>query len=150
MRIAIASDHAGYELKIGIIGYLSGKGVNHKDFGSGPGEKVDYVDYGEKAIKAVCSGDFDRAILICGTGLGMGIVANKFKGIRATPCCDEYSAEMSRSHNDSNCRTLGGRIMPVDEAISIVRIWLETEVEKGRHQTRIDKISAIEEKNFKS
>jgi len=149
LRIAIASDHAGYELKIGIIAYLSGKGVSHKDFGSGPGEKVDYVDYGEKAIKDVCSGDFDRAILICGTGLGMGIVANKFKGIRATPCCDEYSAEMSRSHNDSNCLTLGGRVMPLDEAISIVRIWLETKFEKGRHQTRIDKISAIEEKNFK-
>jgi ribose 5-phosphate isomerase B len=79
----------------------------------------------------------------------MAVVANKFKGIRATPCWDEYSAEVSRSHNDSNCLTLGGRILPLDEARSIVRIWLETQFEGDRHQRRIDKISAIEEKNFK-
>jgi len=149
VRIAIASDHAGYELKMEIIKYLSERGIEHKDFGCGPGEKVDYVDFGEKAIKAVCSAEFERAILVCGTGLGMAVVANKFKGIRATPCWDEYSAEVSRSHNDSNCLTLGGRILPLDEARSIVRIWLETQFEGDRHQRRIDKISAIEEKNFK-
>ncbi len=149
MKIAVASDHAGYELKMDIIHYLTERGIEHKDFGCGPGERVDYVDYGEKAIKAVCSAEFERAILFCGTGLGMAIVANKFKGIRATPCCDEYSADMSRSHNDSNCLTLGGRVLPPDEARNIVRIWLETKFEGGRHQIRIDKISAIEEKNFK-
>jgi len=149
VRIAIASDHAGYELKMEIIKYLSERGIEHKDFGCGPGEKVDYVDFGEKAIMAVCSAEFERAILVCGTGLGMAVVANKFKGIRATPCWDEYSAEVSRSHNDSNCLTLGGRILPLDEARSIVRIWLETQFEGDRHQRRIDKISAIEEKNFK-
>ncbi len=150
MKIATASDHAGYELKKGIIAYLSEKGINYEDFGCGPDEKVDYVDYAEKAIKRVSSGEYDRAILVCGTGLGMAIVANKHKGIRATPCLDDYSAEMSRRHNDSNCLTLGGRIVPLDEALSIVRIWLETEFEGERHQRIIDKIFDIEERNFKS
>ena len=150
MKIATASDHAGYELKKGIIAYLSEKGINYEDFGCGPDEKVDYVDYAEKAIKRVSSGEYDRAILVCGTGLGMAIVANKHKGIRATPCFDDYTAEMSRKHNDSNCLTLGGRIVPLDEALSIVRIWLETEFEGERHQKRIDKIFDIEERNFKS
>lgn len=150
MKIATASDHAGYELKKGIIAYLSEKGIKHEDFGCGPDEKVDYVDYAEKAIKRVSSGEYDRAILVCGTGLGMAIVANKHKGIRATPCLDDYTAEMSRRHNDSNCLTLGGRIVPLDEALNIVRIWLETEFEGERHQRRIDKIFDIEERNFKS
>ena len=149
MKIATASDHGGYELKKGIMAYLSENGIQHEDFGCGPGESVDYVDYAQKAIDRVSAGDCDRAILVCGTGLGMAIVANKYKGIRATPCLDEYSAEMSRRHNDSNCLTLGGRIIPLDEALSVVRIWLETEYEGGRHQRRIDKISDIEERNFK-
>lgn len=149
MKIALASDHAGFDLKTGILAHLDRKGIERIDFGCGPDEKVDYVDYGEKAILSVLSGECDRAILICGTGLGMAIVANKHKGIRATPCWDEYVAEVSRSHNDSNCLTLGGRIMPLDEACLFVDIWLETEYEGGRHQRRLDKISAIEEKNFK-
>ncbi len=148
MKIATASDHAGYELKKGILSYLAEKKIDFEDFGCGPDERVDYVDYAEKAIQSVCSGRHDRAILICGTGLGMAIVANKFKGIRATPCCDEYSAEMSRSHNDSNCLTMGGRILPLDEALEIVRVWLETGFEGGRHQERIDKILKVEERNF--
>ncbi|MGD8535850.1 MAG: ribose 5-phosphate isomerase B [Candidatus Aminicenantes bacterium] len=149
MKIAIASDHAGYELKKGILAYLSEREIQYEDFGCGPGEKVNYVEFGEKASKSVCSGRSDRAILVCGTGLGMAIVANKFKGIRATPCLDEYSTEMSRCHNDSNCLTLGGRILPLDEALNIVRIWLDTEFEGGRHQDRIQKILDLEERNFK-
>jgi ribose 5-phosphate isomerase B len=149
VKIATASDHAGYELKKEIIAYLSEKGIQHEDFGCGPDEKVDYVDYAGKAAERVSSGEYDRAILVCGTGLGMAIVANKYKGLRATPCLDEYSAEMSRRHNDSNCLTLGGRIIPLDEALSVVRIWLETEYEGGRHQTRIDKVFDIEARNFK-
>jgi ribose 5-phosphate isomerase B len=149
VKIAAASDHGGYELKKGILSYLSKNGIECEDFGCGPGEIVDYVDYAQKAIEKVSAGDYDRAILVCGTGLGMAIAANKYKGIRATPCLDEYSAEMSRRHNDSNCLTLGGRIIPLDEALSVVRIWLETEFEGERHQRRIDKISDIEEKNFK-
>ena len=149
MKISLASDHAGYELKMGIAAYLAQKGIQYQDFGCGPEEKVDYVDYAAKAVKMICSGDCERAILVCGTGLGMAIVANKYNGVRATPCCNEYTAEVSRSHNDSNCLTLGGRTIPQDEALSIVQIWLETEFEKGRHQRRIDKILAIEKKHFK-
>jgi ribose 5-phosphate isomerase B len=149
VKIAIASDHAGYELKTKIMAYLSEKGIEHEDFGCGPDEKVDYVDYAEKAAQSVSSGEYDRAILVCGSGLGMAIVANKFKGIRATLCLDDYTAEMSRAHNDSNCLTIGARIVPQDETLNIVRIWLETEYEGGRHQKRIDKIFDIEARNFK-
>lgn len=150
MNIALASDHAGLELKNGVIAYLTERGIKHKDFGCSSGERVDYVDYAEKAINGMIQGNFDRAILICGTGLGMAIVANKHKGIRATPCYDEYMAEMSRSHNNSNCLTLGGRTLPLDEAIHIVSIWLDTDFDKGRHQRRIEKILKLEERNFKS
>jgi ribose 5-phosphate isomerase B len=148
MKIAMASDHAGFDLKKGVLDHLVKKGIEVKDFGCGPDERVDYVDYGEKATQSVLSGECDRAILFCGTGLGMAIVANKHKGIRATPCWDEYVAEVSRGHNSSNCLTLGGRIIPLDEAVLFVDIWLDTEYEGGRHQLRLDKISKIEEKNF--
>lgn len=149
MKIALASDHAGFELKEGIKTYLLKRGIEYHDFGCGPDERVDYVDYGEEAAQRVSSGEYERAILVCGTGLGMAIVANKYKRVRATPCLDEYSAEMSRKHNDSNCLTMGGRIIPQDEALQVVKIWLETEFEGERHQRRIDKILRIEEKNFK-
>ena len=117
MKIALASDHAGYDLKTGVAEYLRGRGLPFEDFGCGPGESVDYVDYGAKGARAVVSGDCDRAILICGTGLGMAIVANKFKGLRATPCTCEYAAEVSRLHNDSNCLTLGGRTHTLEMAV---------------------------------
>ncbi len=149
MRIALASDHAGYKLKSGVIDYLGKMGVPFTDFGCGPEEKVDYVDYGIKAVEAVKKGNCDRAIMVCGTGLGMAMVANKYKGIRATPCCDEYVAEMSRKHNNSNCLTLGGRVLPLDEALLIVETWLETPFEAGRHAVRLTKLTALEEKNFR-
>jgi ribose 5-phosphate isomerase B len=149
MKIALASDHAGYELKQGITKYLEEKGIEFYDFGCGPGEKVDYVDYGKKAAQKVSSGEYAQAILCCGTGLGMAIVANKFNGVRATPCYDGYGAELSRKHNDSNCLTLGGRVVPLDEALEIVKIWLETEFEEGRHRQRINKILQVEERNFR-
>jgi ribose 5-phosphate isomerase B len=150
MKIALASDHAGYALKIGIKDYLVEKGITHRDYGTFSEEKVDYVDFAEKAIEGMLSGECDRAILVCGSGLGMGIVANKYKEVRATPCCDEYMAEMSRRHNDSNCLTLGGRILPLDEALLIAETWLNTPYEAGRHQKRLDKIQRVEQKNFKS
>jgi ribose 5-phosphate isomerase B len=149
MRIALASDHAGYDLKTGVAEYLRGLGLPFEDYGCGPGESVDYVDYAARAARGVVEGDCDRAILICGTGLGMGIVANKFKGIRATPCQSEYAAEVSRKHNDSNCLTLGGRTHSLELAVRLVRIWLETEFEGGRHARRVQKIRDIEEANFK-
>jgi ribose 5-phosphate isomerase B len=150
MKVALASDHAGYTLKMGIKDYLVEKRIDHHDYGTHSEERVDYVDFAEKAMDGLLSGDCDRAILVCGSGLGMGIVANKFSGVRAAPCCDEYMAEMSRSHNDANCLTLGGRILPLDEALLIVETWLNTPYEAGRHQIRLDKIHAIEHKNFKS
>ena len=149
MRIAVASDHAGYELKTGVADYLRGLGIEFEDYGCGPGESVDYVDYGARAARAVVEGACDRAILVCGTGLGMGIVANKFKGVRATPCPSEYAAEMSRKHNDSNCLTLGGRTHSLELALRIVRVWLETGFEGGRHAQRVQKIRDLEEANFK-
>lgn len=149
MKIALASDHAGYDLKRGVAAYLQTEGLDFTDFGCGPGESVDYVDYGAKAARAVVSGACDRAILICGTGLGMAIVANKFKGLRATPCAGEYQAEVSRAHNDSNCLTLGGRTHTLELALRIVRVWLETPYEGGRHARRVQKIRDLEDENFK-
>jgi ribose 5-phosphate isomerase B len=150
MRIVLASDHAGFKLKKEITSFLASRGIDHRDVGCFSEERVDYVDFGIQAMLGLTSGEFDRAILVCGTGLGMTIVANKFKGVRATPCLDEYMAEMSRGHNDSNCLTLGGRILPPDEALQIVSIWLDREFEQGRHADRLKKIKELEERNFKS
>jgi ribose 5-phosphate isomerase B len=149
MKIAVASDHAGFDLKRGIVAFLEETGIAHRDFGSGPGETVDYVDYGALAMDSVVSGECDRAILFCGTGIGMAIVANKYKGIRATPCWNPFTARVSRSHNNSNCLALGGRTLSFEEAVEIVRVWLETPFEGGRHQRRVAKISEVEAKNFK-
>jgi ribose 5-phosphate isomerase B len=149
MKVAVASDHAGYMLKSGIKDYLEKQGIAHQDYGTYSEESVDYVDFAEKAMDGMRSGECDRAILVCGTGIGMGIVANKYSGVRAAPCCDAYMAQMSRNHNDANCLTLGGRILPLDEALLIVETWLNTIYEAGRHQVRLDKVRAIERKNFK-
>jgi ribose 5-phosphate isomerase B len=155
MKIALASDHAGYDLKKAVAGYLSGRGIEFVDYGCGPSEcapglKVDFTDFGARAASAIVAGECDRGILVCGTGIGMGIVANKFRGIRATPCWNEYTAEMSRAHNDSNCLTLGGRVLGSGEALGIVRVWLDTEFEGGRHAVRLEKIRRIESENYKA
>jgi ribose 5-phosphate isomerase B len=149
MKIALASDHAGYDLKAGIAEYLRSRGLPFEDFGCGAGETVDYVDYAAKAARAVVAGGCDRAILVCGTGLGMAIVANKFKGLRAAPCRTEYEAEVSRAHNDSNGLTLGGRTQTLAMAVRLVRIWLETPFEGGRHALRVQKICDLEDQNLK-
>lgn len=150
MKIALASDHAGYELKTAVAEYLAARGVAFDDLGCGPGESVDYVDYGAKGARAVLSGACDRAILVCGTGLGMAVVANKFKGIRATPCWNEYTAEMSRKHNDANCLTLGGRTHAREQALAVVKVWLDTDFEGGRHGRRVQMVRDLEDANFKS
>ena len=149
MRIALASDHAGYELKAGVARYLTDKGVPFADLGCGPGESVDYVDFAVKGAEAVLAGACDRAILVCGTGMGMAVAANKFKGIRATPCWSVYTADMSRRHNDANCLTLGGRTTPPADALKIVRVWLDTPFEGGRHARRVDKIKDLEQRHFR-
>jgi len=149
MKIALASDHAGYDLKQDVMKYLKEQDIEFKDFGCYSKQSVNYADFAEKAMKQVVSKNYDRAVLICGTGIGMSMVANKFKGVRATLCCDKYMAEMSRLHNDSNCLTLGGRVISSGKAVGIVETWLFTKFEGGRHQKRLDKISEIEEINFK-
>ncbi len=148
LRIACASDHAGYQLKKEIIEHLLHQGVDVVDFGCGPGEVVDYVDYGAKAIESMLKGECDRAILFCGTGMGMAIVANKFPSILATACWDEFTAQVSRSHNNSNCLCLGGRVLDLPRAKKIVEIWLSTPFDGGRHERRINKIFSLEKKKF--
>jgi ribose 5-phosphate isomerase B len=154
MKIALASDHAGFELKKAVAGYLSGRGIEFVDYGCAPGDclpgaRVDFPDFAALAAAAIAAGECDRGILVCGTGIGMAIVANKFRGIRATPCWNEYTADMSRRHNDSNCLTLGGRVLGPAEALAIVRVWLDTPFEGGRHAARLEKLRAIESMNFK-
>jgi len=150
MKIALASDHAGYALKTAVKVYLVEKGFVVEDFGTDSEEKVDYVDFARKAAEALVAGTCSKGILCCGTGLGMSIVANKYPGVYAALCCDAYMAEMSRLHNDANCLTMGGRILPEDEALLIVETWLKTDFEEGRHQGRLDKILEIERRNFQS
>jgi ribose 5-phosphate isomerase B len=144
MKIAVASDHAGFDLKAAVVRYLEERHIPCNDFGCGPGEKADYVDFAEKAVRAVLRGACDRAILVCGTGIGMSMAANKFRGIRATPCWTPYTADRARRHNDSNCLTMGGRVLTEAEGLAIVGIWLETPFEGGRHRRRLDKLAALE------
>ncbi len=149
MKIALASDHAGYDLKSAVVAYLVDRGIPHRDFGCGPGEVVDYVDFGVAALESVSRGECDRSILFCGTGLGMAIVANKFRGIRATPCWNAFTAEVSRRHNDSNCLTLGGRVLGPAEALAIVEAWIGLPFDGGRHERRLEKVARVEDRNFK-
>lgn len=141
MKIALASDHAGFEMKEFIKSVLKGrKEIKVEDFGPKNEESVDYPDFGKPAAQSVADGENDRAILVCGTGLGMSITANKIRGIRATLCHNEYTAEMARRHNNSNVLVVGGRVLSQGEVEQIVKVWLETGFEGGRHQRRLDKI----------
>jgi len=149
MKIALAADHAGYDLKAGIARYLADRGIPFEDLGCGPGETVDYPEYAARAAERVQSGACDRAILCCGTGIGMAVAANKFKGLRATPCWTPFTADVSRRHNDSNCLAVGGRTLTLDEGLAIVRVWLETPFEGGRHARRVGQIKDFEARNFK-
>jgi ribose 5-phosphate isomerase B len=146
MKIAIGCDHAGVALKNELTPILDNLNVEWEDFGTKDEESVDYPDFGEKVSRAVSEGKVDRGILICGTGIGMSIVANKFPGIRAALCQEDYSAKMSRLHNDSNMLVLPGRVIDTATAVNIVKAWFNTDFEGGRHQSRLDKITAIEEK----
>lgn len=148
--IAIASDHGGYDLKIEIMKYLTSQKLEFNDFGSCDGKSsVDYPDYGKTVAEAVSSGDFEKGIIICGTGIGISITANKVTGIRAALCTDSYMAKMSREHNDTNILALGGRVVGIGLALDIVETWLNTSFSGGRHKIRVDKISAVEEKYMK-
>ena len=138
MKIAVASDHGGFNLKKIIVDYLSIKGIEFFDFGTYDNASCDYPVYAKKVADAILYNGFDRGILLCGTGVGMAIMANRFKGIRAANVTDTYSAKMSRLHNNSNVLTLGQRVVGEGLALSIVDIWLKTNFEAGRHQRRIE------------
>jgi ribose 5-phosphate isomerase B len=144
MKTGIGCDHAGLELKNEIIKLLSALGIECIDYGTNTPESVDYPDFGEKVSEAVSSGKIERGILICGTGIGMSIVANKFPRIRASLCNDLFTAQMSRRHNDANVLVLGGRIVGKDLAKEIVKTWVNTPFDGERHAGRLKKITLIE------
>ncbi len=146
MLFAIGSDHAGFALKTEIAAILKQQGHEYTDYGANSSESVDYPDFGEQVSLAVSTGQADRGILICGTGIGMSIVANKFKNIRASLCNELFTAKMSRLHNDANILVLGGRIVGIDLAKEIVITWINTPFEGERHCNRIKKISLIEKR----
>lgn len=150
MKIAIAADHAGYQTKKKVIQFIKESGYDYIDFGTGSDSSVDYSDFAFQVAEAVSSGKYQRGILICGSGLGMCIAANKVKGIRAVTCHDTFTAEMSRRHNDANVLCLGAKVIKEDNLLKILKIWLETEFEsedgKSRHQRRLNKISDYEMK----
>ena len=147
MRIAVASDHRGFVVKGKILALLAELGHDGLDYGPEGPESVDYPDFAAKVATAVSGGVVDRGILICGTGMGMCIVANKFAGVRAAPCHDDLTAEMSRLHNDANVLCLSADLLGDRLVNRMVEIWLATEFEGGRHARRLEKISAYELQN---
>ena len=147
-RLAIASDHGGLEMKRRLVDYLEARDYEVLDLGTDSPESVDYPDFAEKLCRAILDGKADRGILVCGTGIGMSITANKFKGIYAALCTNEFMARMSREHNDSNVLCLGGRVLGDEAAKGIVEVWLNTPFAGGRHTRRIGKIRALEGQNI--
>ncbi|ASI36496.1 MULTISPECIES: ribose 5-phosphate isomerase B [Exiguobacterium] len=146
MKVAIGADHGGFKLKAEINGLLKELGIDYTDFGTYSSDSIDYPDVAIPVAEAVANGEFDRGILICGTGIGIGIAANKVKGIRAALVHDTFSAKATRQHNNSNILTMGERVIGPGLALDIAKIWLETEFEGGRHENRVCKISDYEVK----
>ena len=146
MKIAVGSDHAGYRLKTELVQYLQESGYQAVDEGTDSCDSVDYPDFAGKVCDAIAGGEAEMGLLICGTGVGMSMAANKCKGIRAACCCNEYMAEMSRSHNNANVLTLGARVLTPEIAVRILDVFLVTEFEGGRHERRVGKIMQYEEK----
>jgi ribose 5-phosphate isomerase B len=142
--IAIGSDHAGYSLKEAVKPYLAAQGLEVLDFGAEKPDPVDYPDFACRVAEEVSTGRFARGILVCGSGVGMSIAANKFPAVRAVLALDEETARMSRQHNDSNILVLAGRRTDPETANRIIGAWLTTPFEGGRHQKRLEKITAIE------
>ena len=142
--IAIACDHAGIDLKPAVIAVLDELGIPYKDFGTYTRESVDYPVYGARAANAVAKGECDRGIIMCGTGVGIGMAASKVHGIRCVTCTDTYSAKMSRLHNDANMLSLGVRVLGTELAKDIVRVWLMTEFEGERHARRVGMINRLD------
>ncbi len=149
MKIAIGCDHGGIVLKPAIVEELNKRGIEVEDFGCYDENSVDYPDYALKAAEAVSSGKCDKGIVLCGTGIGISIAANKVKGIRAGVAHDEFTAEMISAHNNANVIAIGGRVVTPKKAAKMVAIWLDTPFQGGRHEGRVAKITAIEDKYFK-
>ena len=149
MKVAIGCDHAGIRLKPALIEYLIKHGHDFKDFGTYSNGSCNYAEYGAKVAEAVASDEFDRGILICGTGIGMSIVANKVPGIRCAHCHDTFSAKATRQHNDSNVIAFGERVIAAELMLDIVDLFLNTEFEGGRHVERLNTIKAVESKYSK-
>lgn len=145
VNIAIGSDHGGFGLKEDIKAMLAEQNIPFHDFGTYSAESVDYPDISREVAQAVAAGEYDRGIIICGTGIGVSIAANKIKGIRAALCHDVFSAKMSREHNDANILTMGERVIGQGLARMIVQTWLSTEFAGGRHGRRVCKIAKLEE-----
>lgn len=145
MKIAIACDHGGFELKERISEFLKNSGYDVKDMGCYDADSVNYPDYAFPLSEAVSRGEYDRGILICGTGIGMSICANKVKGIRCALCSEPVSASLTRRHNDANVLAMGARIIGTELAKEIVRVFLTTDFEGGRHEARVNKIKSYEE-----
>ena len=143
-KIALASDHGGFDLKESVIAHLLNTGWEVDDLGPHSGNSEDYPDYGIKLAEAVAEKKVDRGIVICGTGIGMSIVVNRYPGIRGTLCSDVFTAKLCREHNDSNILIMGGRMIGKGLAAEIVNTWLNTPFEGGRHQRRLDKINQID------
>lgn len=147
MKIAVASDHAGYRLKEQVAAALKAEGHEVVDFGTDSEESVDYPDFAEPAAREVAVGTADRGVIVCGSGVGVSIVANKVDGVRAVHAHDTEEAEMSRRHNNANVLTLGERTTTPDEAVAIVNQFLATDFEGGRHERRVEKIALVEGHN---
>jgi ribose 5-phosphate isomerase B len=146
-RIALGADHAGFALKEALKAWLIDHGYQVLDYGTHSPEPVDYPDYASPVAEAVADQKVERGVLVCGTGIGMEITANKVPGVRAAVCSDLYTARMSREHNDVNVLTLGGRLMGQEMAVDMLKMWLETDFAGGRHQRRLDKISEVEQRH---
>lgn len=147
--IAIGSDHGGYELKEELKKCLEEEGLEYKDYGAFSKDRVDYPLIAKEVSKAVATNECEKGILICRSGYGMAMVANKFKGVRSAPCFCTRAAQFSRLHNNTNVLSLGADYVTVDEAKEILKTWLNTEFEGGRHQERLDLVSDIEKENMK-
>ena len=150
MKISLGADHAGFELKEKIKKLLLQQGIEVNDRGTHSSEAVDYPDYARKVAEEVADHDADLGILVCGSGIGMSIAANKVAGVRAANVSSEYEAQLSREHNDANVLTLGARLISDQNAFQIVQKWLETSFAGGRHQRRVEKINAIEQEEMKA
>ncbi len=145
--IAIGCDHGGFALKQEIIKYLEEQQIPYQDFGTYSEESCDYPEYAEKVARSITSGEAEKGILICGTGIGISIAANKIHGIRAALCHDYFSAKYTRLHNDANIIAMGGRVIGPGLAVELVDVFLHTEFEGGRHARRVEKMMALEEKD---